>query len=65
MTEVTRAELDAANQQHLKWLESYTDTRPELHVAGVNELKAFTYDLLQVLNHEWLQARLHGAEVVT
>ncbi len=64
MIEVTRPELDAANQQHLKWLESYTTARSDLHINGIDVLKCFTYDLLQVLNHEWLQARLHGAEVL-
>ena len=58
MTEPTRAELESVNLQNLQWLESYTQDRPNLWVTGVDLVKCFTYDLLQLCNHVFLRERL-------
>jgi hypothetical protein len=48
----------AANINHLGWLETYS-AQPELQIAGIDLLKCFTYDLVQVLNHAWLKEQLN------
>ena len=53
------AKLAQAGTQHLQWLESYSQTPAELHVIGVDLLKAFSYELIQVLNHAYLQSVLN------
>jgi hypothetical protein len=58
MTEPTRSELELIALQHLNWLEHYTDKNPSLLVANVNILRSFGYDLIQLINHEYLKARL-------
>ncbi len=58
MTEPTRAELEQVATQHLNWLEHYVEKRSNLLVSGINILQAFTYDLIQLLNHQYLRERL-------
>ena len=56
MSEVTKEELAATNQLHLQWLES--NTRPDLQIVGIDVLKAYTYDFIQLMNNTWLKERL-------
>jgi hypothetical protein len=58
MIEPTRAELEVIALQHLNWLEHYTEKRPSLLVSNVDVLRSFGYDLIQLMNHQYLKARL-------
>ena len=57
MSDPDAAVMLAANIQHLGWLETYS-AQPEFQIAGIDLLKCFTYDLVQVLNHAWLKEQL-------
>ena len=47
-----------AQVEHLKWLETYSEGQPSLLVAGINILPIFNYELIQFLNHAYLEERL-------
>ena len=53
-----KQDLADANAKHLHWLETFSAERKELHVEGVDVLRVFGYDLMQVFNHEYLKERL-------
>lgn len=51
-------DLAKAQAAHLHWLETYSKNQPDLLVAGVDILPMFNYELIQYLNHVYLQERL-------
>jgi hypothetical protein len=55
---ITRAELLVASATNLKFLESWSDGHPELQESGVDLVKVFTYDLIQLCNTAYLAERL-------
>jgi len=60
MSEQEKLAQDMANAQveHLKWLETYSKGQPSLLVAGIDILPIFNYELIQFLNHAYLEERL-------
>ncbi len=56
--EALLSDLAKAQAEHLHWLESYSQNQPNLLVAGVDILPMFNYELIQYLNHVYLQERL-------
>lgn len=56
--QVTNEELQEANNKHLHYLEHLTVDRPDLLIGNLDPVRVFTYELIQVLNHEWLKERL-------
>ena len=53
---VTQEELVEANRLHLMWLESWSKPLAT-KVAGVDLMPALTYELIQLLNNQYLAAR--------
>lgn len=54
MNDIMKEELEEANKKHIEFLESQ-----DFEILGINVFKAFAYELVQVLNHEWLKERLN------
>ena len=53
---LTPEELVAANRLHLAWLETWSKPLAT-KVAGVDLMSALTYELIQLLNNQYLAAR--------
>lgn len=58
MNEISPQNLQQVNLANLKWLETYTVGKPELQVAGIEILRCFTYDLIQVFNNAYLKEQM-------
>jgi hypothetical protein len=54
-------ELFEVNLANLKWLETYSKQCPELQLDGIEILRCFTYDLIQVFNNAYLSEHTDGA----
>lgn len=51
--ESLKQELEVATIESLNWIESQ-----KLEILGVNLFKTLAYELIQVLNHKYLEERL-------
>lgn len=53
-------DLRTANARHLAFLESWSASQPM--AMGVPLMRALTYELIQMLNHAWLSARIEATD---
>ena len=54
MSALDQATLFNVNLANLKWLETYSGQCPELQLNGIELLRCFTYDLIQMFNNAYL-----------
>lgn len=54
-TTVSNEELSAINKNHLDFIEN---SKQILNYRGVGILQIFVYELIQIMNHEYLKERL-------
>jgi hypothetical protein len=65
MNEVSPQDLQQVNLANLKWLETYTIGKPNLQVGGVEIMRCFTYDLIQIFNNAYLKEQLYDTQQST
>jgi hypothetical protein len=53
------AEIEAAQEEHLTWLETWAGSLPMIN--GVPVVKALNYELIQLINRAYLDAINKGA----
>jgi hypothetical protein len=51
--------LQQVNLANLQWLETYSSQVPALQVNGIEILRCFTYDLIQIFNNHYLKEQLN------
>lgn len=62
MKEIDPLVLQQVNLANLQWLETYSANKPNLKFNGIEIMRCFTYDLIQIFNNVYLKEQLQNAE---